>query len=83
VKEFPNWSVFGEANAVWLGKDDEDGTKNDNSGGTTVYLSAGVRARISPQVAVTLAPSIPVLQDLNGDQVETRWKLALALSFAF
>jgi hypothetical protein len=84
IRQFPNWSVFGEANAVWIGKDhsDEEGD-NPNSGGWTIYLTPGVRVRLNEQVAFTFAASLPVSQDLNGDQIESRFKLAAALSFAF
>jgi hypothetical protein len=84
IRALPNWSVFGEINAVWLGKDesDEEG-KNPNSGGWTAYVTPGLRVRFTEMVSLTVAPSIPVLQELNGDQIESRFKLAAALSFAF
>jgi hypothetical protein len=75
-----NWSVFGELTGVWLGKDEEDGESNEDSGGTTLYLSAGARDRISELFAVSLAPAVAVLQDVNGEQVETDWKVALTLT---
>jgi Putative MetA-pathway of phenol degradation len=78
-----NWSVFGELTGVWIGKDEEDGVKNENSGGTTLYLTGGVRDRVNEHVALSLAPALPVAQDVNGDQVETQFKLALALSFTW
>ena len=70
IKQFPNWSVFGEANAVRIGKDhdDEEGD-NPNSGGWTIYLTPGVRCRFNERVALTFAASLPVSQDLNGDQI--------------
>lgn len=83
ITAFPNWSLFGEANVVWLGKDDDHGTKNENSGGTTLYLTPGVRVRFNPTAALTLAPSFPVAQSLHGEQVETRFKVAATLSFGF
>lgn len=83
IKKFPNWSVFGEANAIWLGKDEDDGEHNPNSGGWTMYLTPGVRVRVTESVAVTVAPSIPVLQELNGDQIESQFKLAATLDFSF
>ncbi|QOV89202.1 transporter [Humisphaera borealis] len=82
VKQFPNVSVFGEVNAVWLGKDEADGAKNDNSGGWTVYLTPGVRVRVNENLAFTVAPSFPVIQELNGEQVETRFKLAATLELS-
>ncbi len=82
IKTFPNWSASGELVGVWLGKDEDGGTRNENSGGTTVYFSPGIRERVSPHVALSLAPAIPVYQDANGDQVETRGKLTFTLSFS-
>lgn len=83
IQQFPQVSVFAEANVVWLGKDEDDGAKNGNSGGTTLYLTPGARVRFSPAVSLTIAPSFPVVQDLNGEQVETRYKVAATLDFSF
>jgi hypothetical protein len=76
-----NWSVFGELLGVWLGKDEEDGDSNESSGGETVYLALGVRDRIDEHVSLSLAPSVPILQDVNGEQVETDWRIGLGLTF--
>ncbi|CAG1003197.1 hypothetical protein PHYC_03048 [Phycisphaerales bacterium] len=83
VNKFPNISIFGEATLVWLGEDAHEGEENENSGGTTVYLGVGARVRICRTVALTVSPCIPVMQDLNGDQIETRFKVAVGLSFTF
>ena len=83
IKQFPNVSVFGEVLGVVLQKDDDHGDLNPNSGGTTVYLSPGVRVRFNPKVALTLASAFPVLQDLKGDQIKTEYKVAATLSFSF
>jgi hypothetical protein len=83
IQSFPNWSLFAEANAVWLGKDEDAGELNPNSGGWTVYLTPGGRIRFNPNVALTLAPSFPVLQELNGEQIEAQFKLAATLSVSF
>jgi hypothetical protein len=82
VKAFPNWSVSGELLSVWLDKDDDHGELNGNSGGTTVYLAPGVRERVNPHVSFSLAPALPIVQDLNGDQIEARAKLVFNLSFS-
>jgi hypothetical protein len=83
IQSFPNVSLFGEATLVWLESDEEDGEENSNSGGWTIYVTPGVRVRFNENVALTVAPSIPVYQDLNGDQVETDLKLAAALAFTY
>jgi len=77
-----NWSVFGELNGVWLDKDVAQGVTNENSGGETVYLTLGVRDRLNPHTALSLAPALPVYQDTNGEQVESDWRLGLALTFS-
>lgn len=82
VKSFPNWSMSGEVLGTWLDEDEDDGVANENSGGTTVYLAAGIRERIDEHVALTLAPALPVYQDENGDQAETSAKLVFSLSFS-
>jgi hypothetical protein len=83
IKQFPNYSIFGEVNAVWLGKDKDAGEINPNSGGWTVYLTPGARVRFNENVAFTIAPSIPIVTELNGKQVEAQFKLAATLSFSF
>jgi hypothetical protein len=83
VKQFPNVSLFGEVNAVHLGKDEADGETNDNSGGWTVYLTPGARVRLNETFALTVAPSFPVVQEQNGEQIESRFKLAATLSVSF
>jgi len=81
VRQPGNWSVFGELNGVWLDEDVEDGTSNENSGGETLWLTLGLRDRIDEHFSVSLAPALPVYQDANGDQVETEWRVGLALSY--
>jgi hypothetical protein len=83
INQFPQWSVFAEANGVWVQKDHPEEGSNPNTGGTTIYLTPGTRVRFSQHVALTVAPSIPVYQDLNGDQDETQFKAAATLSFSF
>lgn len=73
------WTAFGELSATWLEEDVERGETNESSGGTTVWLTGGVRLRLGDQFSVSLAPSLPVLQDLNGEQVEAEARLALSL----
>lgn len=83
ITEFPQWSVFAELTAVMLQKDTSAGVQNLSSGGTTLYLTPGARVRFNEHVALTVAPSVPVLQDLNGDQDKTRFKVSAVLSFSF
>ena len=73
--------VFIELTHNWLGKDSEaEEGLNDNSGGTSYYLTSGVRYRIGHDVAFMIAPSIPLKQNLNGEQLETDFRLYAQLS---
>jgi Putative MetA-pathway of phenol degradation len=83
IRSMPNISLFGELAWTTLLKDHADGVANPNSGGNTLYLAPGVRARFSPSTALTVSPQFPVLQQLDGDQVETEYKLTAMLSIAF
>ncbi len=83
IREFPNISVFGEMLGVILMKDEESGEENPNSGGATMYLSPGVRVRWTENISLSVAPAFPVIQELNGDQVRTRFKLGVVLSISF
>ncbi len=83
VKTFPQYSVFSELNDVHLGRDTEGDAKDANSGSNTLYVTPGARIRFSPLVALTVAPSFPIVQDLHGNQGEVRFKLAVTLSFSF
>lgn len=83
IGRFPNISVFGELAFVSLTKDEDGGVANPNSGGNTLYLGPGVRARLNATTALTISPQFPVWQDLDGDQVETNFKLSAVLSFSF
>jgi len=75
------WSLFGELNGIWLDQDEEDGLANENSGGETVYLTVGLRDRIHERFSVSLAPAVPILQDLDGEQVESDWRVGLTLTW--
>jgi hypothetical protein len=83
IRKFPNYSLSAELLDVFIGKDDDHGDLNPNSGGNTLYLSPGFRTRFDEHTALSLAAALPVAQDLNGDQIETRFKAAVTLSFAF
>lgn len=71
----PGVSLFGEVNHVWLGKDKSDEGPNQNSGGTSLFLTGGLRLDLGKHLTLTVAPSLPLYQDSNGEQVEVSYKL--------
>ena len=60
IKTFPQFSVFIEANNVWLRKDTDHLEKDPNSGSDTLYLTPGARMRFHQNLAMTVAPSCEV-----------------------
>jgi hypothetical protein len=71
----PQLSIFSEVNYIRIGRDEEAGRSNANSGGDTVYLTPGIRVRIPDAGTLALATSLPIYQGLNGDQEETDFRL--------
>lgn len=72
---FPRLSLFGELNHIWLDEDKSNEGRNRNSGGTSMFFTAGVRLDVEDYLSLTVAPSLPLYQDSNGDQVEVDYKL--------
>lgn len=86
VQSFPNWSVSAEVLDVWLGHDEEDEGAGfetvESSGGNTLYGSVGARVRFNEGLSLSLAPALPLSQDLHGSQAETDLKLLLSLNWS-
>ena len=83
IQTFPQMSLFAEVNLVALAKDEEHGVSDANSGSQTLYFTPGLRCRFSRSMALTLAPSLPLLEHLNGNQGRVEYKVAATLSFGF
>ncbi len=81
--KLPRIEAFIEALAVSLGRDKEETAKNPNSGGTTLYVGPGIRARLSEAFEVVVSPAWPVMQNLSGAQVEADFKARAALTWYF
>jgi hypothetical protein len=87
VAAFPNYSLSAELLDVWLDEDEErhEGAWEsvESSGGNTLYASLGFRVRFNEATALSLAPAIPLTQDLGGEQVEQDIKMLVALNYGF
>jgi len=58
-----------EGNLIYQGKNESNGVKDQNSGGTTFFLSPGVQY-ITKRWIVEAIVQLPVAQDLNGSALE-------------
>jgi hypothetical protein len=83
IHRFPQVSAFAEANVRYLFKSEEDGEKDPNTGGTAFFLTPGFRVSFSPNIAITISAPLPVVQDLNGEQLKTSFKINGGLTYTF
>ena len=83
IQKFPQVSAFAEANVRHLFKSEEDGHRAPNTGGTALFLTPGLRASFTPNLSFTVSSPLPVVQDLNGTQLKTEYKINGALTFSF
>jgi hypothetical protein len=83
IKDFPQFSVFGEMLLVHLERDSFEGMKDPNTGSDTLYLSPGLRERFTENVSATVGPAFPVWQHVNGDQGKVEFKAAVTVTVSF
>ena len=83
AKTFPQVSLVAEATLRHIAKSEEEGVKDGNTGGGVLFLSPGVKVSFTEKVAGSIGIQLPVLQDLNGRQVETQFRLISGISIAF
>jgi len=69
-----------EANGEWRQKQTVSGTSDPNSGGTVMLLSPGVRINVYDRYSAFVSAGIPVIQELNGTQHETRYRFVAGIS---
>ena len=83
AENFPQISLMGETLVRSMEKSNSDGETLGNTGGTILLLAPGLRISFSKNAALSVSAQFPVMQDLNGEQVESRFRLSTALTFNF
>ena len=83
IEVYPQLSIFGEVNLRYLFKSEEDEERDPNTGGTVLFLSGGLRLSVNRNAALTFSTQLPVLQELNGTQLKTDFRLLAALTMTF
>lgn len=76
--------VYGvlELNGVWAERARSRGTKLADSGGYTLFVSPGLQF-VTQRWIAEIAAQLPVVQDLNGDQLETDYVLVASFRIQF
>jgi len=77
------WDLMLEMNGEWQGKQDIAGVADEDSGGSLVYLSPGVRLSGADGWAATLSVGVPVIEERNGVQHETDIRTVFGFSKGF
>ncbi len=83
AKSFPQVSLHAEANVRAVAKSKASGERDPNTGGTVLFLSPGLRVRFCENAAWSCGVQLPVVQDLNGDQVETDFRVTSSFNITF
>ncbi len=73
----PQLNGFLEINGTTAAKSKVDGVTNENSGGTTVFLSPGLQYVGGRRWLIETSLQIPVVNELNGEQLATDWTFSL------
>lgn len=64
------WALVGEINGTWQEKTEFEAIKDSNHGGAVISLSPGIRLSVNENWMINAATSIPIIQNLNGEQPE-------------
>jgi len=83
IQKYPQVSAFAEANVRYLFKSKDEGERDPNTGGTAVFITPGFRVGFTPNISFTVSAPLPVVQNLNGEQLKTSFKIDGALTFSF
>jgi Putative MetA-pathway of phenol degradation len=79
---YSQWNAVLELNGVYEKKSELGGTAVASSGGNTVYLSPGIQF-VSKRAVYEFSFLYPIIQELNGSQLETDYSLALSFRYLF
>jgi Putative MetA-pathway of phenol degradation len=80
---YPQVSLVAEAILRHVQKSEVSGTDDGGTGGTVLFLSPGVKVSFAESMAASLAVQLPVIQNLNGDALETDFRLLAGFSYSF
>lgn len=83
AQSFPQVSLQAEATVRSVAQSKSLGERDPNTGGTVLFLSPGVRVRFCENAAWSVGLQFPVVQELNGDQVETDFRLTSSVNISF
>ncbi len=75
----PQWNAYLEINGTTAAKNDFNGAADQNSGGTTIFLSPGLQYIGGRLWLVEASFQYPIVDDPNGLQLGTDWTASLGI----
>ena len=78
-----SWDVFASATVDWEGRQTVAGAVEAESGGTTVWLTPGVRYNSASEFSLAAAVGVPVWQDIRASHPDNRLRLIVSLGKGF
>jgi hypothetical protein len=79
---YAQWNLVLEANGQWEQQAKSHGSRVDNSGGHLLFLSPGLQVA-TKHFVIESSVQLPVLQNLNGNQVEPDFVLVASIRATF
>jgi len=77
------WTAVLELNGMWQDRQKTAGLADPNSGGSTVYISPGIRYAGGKNWNTALSIGTPIVKDINGYQSPPDYRITYRLVFAF
>ncbi|MBI2995427.1 MAG: transporter [Candidatus Melainabacteria bacterium] len=78
-----NWHLIAETNGNWVEKPNVRGVREENEGGTLVYLSPGIRLILDKKWIANLSIGLPTIENLNGRRRPPNIRLIFGLTRVF
>ena len=78
-----SWEVFASTSVEWEGRQTIAGALEQESGGTVVWLTPGVRYNAASEFSVAAGVSVPLWQHIRASHPDNGYRLVLSLGRAF
>ncbi|MFQ5671663.1 MAG: transporter [Nitrospinales bacterium] len=79
---YTQWNAVLELNGVYTRRNAAGGSTVEASGGNTLFLSPGIQF-VDQQTIFGFSIQVPIVQDLNGNQLESDYQLAFSFRYTF
>ncbi len=79
---YSQWNALLELNGNYMDKAESLGNEVASSGGHTLFISPGIQF-VGPRLVYEASFQYPIVQELNGDQLETDYVMALSMRYQY